>query len=362
VDPRRTTTRTRLAAGLLAVVGALVLGAVGGPATASVGSDSFVAGQSYRGDFPDPFVTKSGDTYYAYATNTANLNLPVLTSKDLVTWTARASYDDKWWHNDGMPRAARWAQTTTINGRTVTRTWAPSVTWVEDRFVLAYTAPLANHTPRKNCVSLATSTVAQGPFTDSSTGPIVCPSDQGAIDPQVFVARNGHPYLLWKTEGVVGRESTKIWVRRLADTGLAFTAGSVPHELLRTAQAWEGHVIENPAMIRIQGLNYLFYSANEYVGDKYAIGYAICATVVGPCTRPRSTPLLATGGKVSGPGGPGPFVGPDGQLRLAYAAWDYGHTGYPTSTACRPNCNQRRLHVATLSIDTSGLLHVAARG
>ncbi|MEP6814090.1 MAG: glycoside hydrolase family 43 protein [Marmoricola sp.] len=353
--------RSSYVALVLGLVGALVAAGLTS-AQASVGSDRFVAGQTYRGDFADPWVTKSGDTYYAYATNTANLNLPVMTSKDLLTWTARTSYDTKWWHNDGMPRPARWAQDANVVGRTVTRTWAPSVTFVKDHYVLAYTAPLAGRRVRKNCVSLATATAAQGPFTDSSSGPIVCPSDQGAIDPQVFVAKNTHPYLIWKTEGVVGRESTKLWSRRLGDTGTGFAPGTTQTELLRTAQSWEGHVIENPAMIRIQGLNYLFYSANEYVGSHYAIGYAICRSVNGPCTRPSTTPLLATGGKVSGPGGPAPFVGPDGQLRLGYAAWDAGRMGYPKSTRCRPNCNQRRLHIAQLRIDTEGLLHVTSRG
>jgi beta-xylosidase len=350
-----------VAALVVGLLGALVAAGLA-PAQASVGSDDFRAGQTYRGDFADPWITKSGDTYYAYATNTANLNLPVLTSKDLVTWKARASYDSKWWHNDGMPKPGRWTQDAGVKGRTVTRTWAPSVTYVKDHFVLAYTAPLKNRTPRKNCIGLATATSAQGPFTDTATAPIVCPSDQGAIDPQVFVAKNTHPYLLWKTEGVVGRESTKFWSRRLNDDGTGFASGSRPNELLRTAQAWEGHVIENPAMIRIQGLNYLFYSANEYVTSKYAIGYAICKGVSGPCTRPRTTPLLASGGAVSGPGGPAPFVGPNGQLRLGYAAWSYGKIGYPKTTKCKPHCNQRRLHLAQLRIDTDGLLHVTDRG
>jgi len=346
---------------LVVGLGALV-GAGLAPAQASIGSDDFRAGQTYRGDFADPWIMKSGDTYYAYATNTANLNLPVMTSKDLVTWTARRSSDGHWWHNDGMPKAARWAQDAHVSGRTVTRTWAPSVTYVKGHYVLAYTAPLAGRRVRKNCVSLATATSAQGPFTDSSSAPIVCPSDQGAIDPQVFVAKNTHPYLIWKTEGVVGRESTKIWSRRLNDSGTGFASGSTQAELLRTSQAWEGHVIENPAMIRIQGLNYLFYSANEYASSRYAIGYAICRTARGPCTRPRSTPLLGSGGAVSGPGGPAPFVGPNGQLRLGYAAWSYGRIGFPKSARCRPNCNQRRLHIARLRIDTEGLLHVADRG
>jgi hypothetical protein len=59
-----------------------------------------------------------------------------------------------------------------------------------------------------------------------------------------------------------------------------------------------------------------------------------------------------------------------GRLRLAYAAWDLGRTGYPTSATCLQSpygCNQRRLHVATVGPDTTpgvlpGALTVTSRG
>jgi hypothetical protein len=68
---------------------------------------------------------------------------------------------------------------------------------------------------------------------------------------------------------------------------------------------------------------------------------------------------------VAGPGGAVPLVDRDGGLRLGYAAWDTGHVGYPTGTACQATsygCNQRRLHVATLAVDANGRLSVARRG
>jgi len=111
------------------------------------------------------------------------------------------------------------------------------------------------------------------------------------------------------------------------------------------------------------GRTYLFYSANRYSTARYATGYAICATPVGPCRRASnsplasSSPLLATGGSVSGPGGPAAFVDTAGRLRLAYAAWDRGRVGYPKDTSSRGKprgCNQRRLHVATLTVLADG--------
>lgn len=309
-----------------------------------VARDPVVPGQRYVGDFPDPSVVRAGSTYYAYSTNTSNLNLPTLRSTDLRTWTAVG---------DAMPRAAGWARSERVGGRTVSRTWAPGVAWVRDHFVAAYTVPLPGGGARKNCISVATSGSAAGPFSDGSSGPLVCPSDQGAIDPQVFV-QGGRPYLLWKTEGVVGRSPTRLWSRELAASGTGFASGSSPTELLSTALSWEGNVIENPAMIRVNGLTYLFYSANEYVDGRYAIGYAVCRSAAGPCERPSASPLMSSGSGIDGPGGPTPVMGPDGRLKLVYAAWDAGRTGYPA--------NSRRLHTASLDILTDGRLRVTDRG
>ena len=118
-------------------------------------------------------------------------------------------------------------------------------------------------------------------------------------------------------------------------------------------------------MVRYRARYYLFYSGGSYADDSYATGYARCASPTGPCTRVSDQPLLATGGRVSGPGGAMPFVDRNGRLRLAYAAWDIGNTGYPKSPACRrtaAGCPQRKLHIATLGVKADRNLVVAGRG
>jgi beta-xylosidase len=333
-------------------------------ATASVGSDDFRAGEVYRGDFPDPSVLRVGSTYYAYATNTGGKLLPAMASTDLATWTARYSNTGRWWENDALAAAPSWAKRHWAHGKWRVSTWAPSVARVEGGYVAAYVAPVSVE-PRKMCVSLAFATSPLGPFVDRSTQPLVCPSDQGAIDPDIYKDRAGNPYLTWKSEGVPGSEPTRIWTRRLNRTATAFDPGAPAVNLLTTEQAWEGNVIENPSMVRAGGRIYLFYSANRYTTARYATGYATCATPMGPCRRAADGPLLATGGSVSGPGGPAAFVDASGRLRVAYAAWDRGRVGYPAGTGCRAStqgCNQRRLHVATLTELADGRLAVAVRG
>lgn len=352
--------RTLVALGL-AVVG---VGAVSGGAHASVGSDDFRAGEVYHGDFPDPSVMRVGSTYYAFATTTGGKLLPEMTSPDLKTWTAHPSSTGRWWQNDALLAAPVWAKQHYAHGRWRTSTWAPSVAPVQGGYVAAYAAPVSLD-PQRMCVTLAHAKSPLGPFVDSSARPFVCGRDQGSIDPKVYTDSLGVIWLLWKSEGIAGVDPTRIYVQQLNATATEFAPNSTPHTLLSTAQPWEGNVIENPSMVAYGGRTYLFYSANQYADSSYAIGYAECATTIGPCTRLGTVPLLATGGSVAGPGGQDAFVGRAGRLRLAYAAWDVGHVGYPTSTACRATaygCNQRRLHVARLEAAEDGTLRVVDRG
>lgn len=332
-----------------------------------VGSDEFKGGEIYRGDFPDPSILRVGTTYYAYSTTIANKNLPVMTSRDMVTWRAHAPWKaGEWWNNDGLNKSASWAEYKTIGTRRVSPTWAPSVAKVGTRYVHAYATPVRGTSPRKFCVSVSTSAHPGGPFVDRTSRPLVCPSNQGAIDPQVWVSPGGRRFLLWKNEGRPGVESTKIWSQRLTTAGTALLPGSSPNLLLETAQPWEGSVIENPAIIFYAGRYYLFYSANSWSSDRYAVGYAVCRAASGPCERPTTVPLLKTTGTVAGPGGETPFVGPNGELRLGYHAWTTGNVGYPPNTTCKSSsagCAQRRLHVATLGVNPDdGTLSVTKQG
>jgi hypothetical protein len=139
-------------------------------------------------------------------------------------------------------------------------------------------------------------------------------------------------------------------VRQLDATATRFATGSPWRTLLTPRDAWEGGVVENPAMIRYRGRLYLFWSGNAFDTTRYATGYAVCRTVLGPCRRKGR--LLASGAVLAGPGGATPFVDTAGRLRLAYHAWRTAEAPYLRSTACRTQqsaCPARRLYVATLA-------------
>lgn len=343
------------AACLLALVGGISTA----PPAAATGSGMFQANVIWHGNFGAPSVLKVGNTYWAYGTTTGGDNLPAMHSSDLRTWRVRAAYPSSqnpgWWggYNDAMPHPARWAlYYIHRNGRAFTSLWAPSVARVNGRYVAAYA--VAAGRPGRHCISTAVSSSPAGPFTDTSTAPIVCASDpSGSIDPQVLTPGDGMAYLIWKNAGVPGSTPSRIWSRQLSTQGQSFASGSRAHVLLATARPWEGNIVENPAMIHYGSQYFLFYSGNA-MSPRYATGYATCAGPLGPCQRPAAPgPLVASDRNISGPGGATPVIGPSGGLRLAYAAWDAGHT--------QPS-DPLKLHVGLLSVGGNGLLHVVARG
>src|SRR5690242_19719628 len=135
-------------------------------------------------DFPDPFVLKVDNLYYAYATNGAGKNIQRATSPDLVHWSMKG---------DAMPALASWAR---IGGNLV---WAPEVIPVGGKYVMYYTA--RDKASDKQCVGVAVSDTPDGRFKDSNDHPLVCQADQGGtIDPDPF--QDGDKlYLYFKNDG-----------------------------------------------------------------------------------------------------------------------------------------------------------------
>jgi hypothetical protein len=341
------------------VLTALLAAGLATPAVAYPGAPWFEPDKPYTGNFPDPDVLRVGSTYYAYGTATGGAYLPVMRSTDLQTWTARSAYDrpvnDDPYFNDALPVPASWGVDVHPGERMSKSVWAPGVERFGDTYVAFY-AVRTRVSPPRYCISLATSSSPEGPFVDRSSGPLVCDADPaGSIDPDPFIDPvTGTPYLIWKSEGVVGSMPTRIWSRQLSPSGTSFAAGSTTTELLRTSQSWEGNVIENPSMIRSGGQLYLFYSGNEWASGDYATSYATCRAPTGPCTKARTRPLLASSGDKLGPGGAAAFLDTAGRLRLVHHWWNAPYTNYPAYPACTKDgsCQtkgQRRLGVVELS-------------
>jgi hypothetical protein len=94
--------------------------------------------------------------------------------------------------------------------------------------------------------------------------------------------------------------------------------------------------------VRKRGAYWLFYSSNEWNSRNRAIGVARCKSPIGSCARVHRTPVLRSRSPMAGPGGPTILRGPEGRLRLGFAAWTDPDIGYDAG-------GQRRLHTLRLS-------------
>jgi beta-xylosidase len=265
-----------------------------------------------KADFADPFVLRDGDTYYAFATNVSGKNVQSAQSKDLVHWELES---------DVMPALPSWAK---LGGSFV---WAPEVMKIGDKFVMYYTA--RDKASNKQCIGVATSDKPEGKYKDTNTAPIVCQADEGGtIDSSPF--RDGDKlYLYYKNDGNCCGLNTYLYVQEMAPDGLSLVGEAT--RLVHNDRAWEGRVVEAPTMWKQDGKYYLFFSANNYAGFEYAVGYANCETAVGPCEDAPENPILASRMQqkplVIGPGHQTITVDDDGETWIVYHVWNVTEAG-----------------------------------
>jgi beta-xylosidase len=278
-------------------------------------------------DFPDPFILRVGETYYAYSTNAGSANIQVIRSTDLLHWERTGE------RGDALPKLPAWAAA----GQFLT--WAPSVLQRDQEFILYYVTRYVEG--GRQCISYAVSPEPDGPFVDPNEQPFLCQlAEGGSIDPDPFIDQNGQLYLLWKNDGNCCGLPIWLYSQALAADGRSL-AGE-PHRLLTQDQNWEKPLIENPTMAFHQGRYYLLYSANWWESEDYAVGYGVCESPTGPCQKPHNGPVLASAGPtVRGPGGASFFRDAEDGLWLAYHAWASPTIGYPSG--------KRRLHLARVA-------------
>jgi hypothetical protein len=316
--------RTR---GLVALV-ALTMGASVLMAVPASAAPTWVVTPSntpaFNGDAPDPHVLRVGSTYYAYTTGTTWGNrIGILKSTNPTSgWQVVGT---------ALPSAPSWQQVDTQN--------APGVIRMGGRYVMYYNAkPLAE--PFR-CISVATSSSPEGPFVDSRSGPLVCDTQRGGvIDASPFIDSDGQRYLYWKNnDGFTNHPAVSaVYVAPLSPDGL--TIGPRFWVMSKSDDRPPLNTVDNPQMVRVGGVYYLFFTGGDYLKASYAVGYAVCNTPTGPCTRPEPGPILSSYGSVAGPGGGSVFSDPAGRYFMAYHAY-----AQPCPNFCSP---PRRFFVAPM--------------
>lgn len=282
-------------------------------ATATLSTTATFQNPVFRTNFADPFVLKVGSTYYGYATGSAGRNIQAATSPDMLRWTLLT---------DAMPALPAWVD---FNEP---RVWAPEVLEINNRYLLYYTAH--DKTSDKQCIGVAVSDKPQGKFRDSSRTPLVCQSAEGgSIDPSPF--QDGDQlFLYWKNDGNCCGQPTYLYVQPLAPDGLSLSGEAT--RLVRNDQPWEGRIVEAPTMIKRGAQYYLFFSANDYAGFEYAVGYATCVAPVGPCQDAAENPILASLREQPLVVGPGhqTVIQIGDETWLIYHVWEVSQAGLRT--------------------------------
>jgi beta-xylosidase len=258
-------------------------------------------------DFPDPDVLSVGDNYYAYATNSNQLNIQAARSADLVHWELLG---------DALPELPAWAV------QSFGWAWAPEVfSPAEGDYVMYFTARFAIGHDGRQCIGLATNQDPAGPFISSDPEPFICQMDEGgSIDASTFLDTDGRRYVLWKNDGNSGGWQTWLYIQKISADGLSLEGE--PQRLLTVDQRWEGILVEAPTLWLQDGKYYLFYSANAFNDRRYAVGYAVADDILGPYVKAEG-PFLATdlAAGVVGPGGQDIVTSPGGDTWMIFHGW-----------------------------------------
>ncbi|MDQ2729069.1 MAG: glycoside hydrolase family 43 protein [Actinomycetota bacterium] len=275
-------------------------------------SESLDANVDGLDDIGDPYVLtvppgEHGNphtSYVLYWTTDWNSNVPTAVSSDHVHWRRVA---------DSLPVLPSWAMSS------ATMTWGPTVHRVGTAWVLYFSTEDA--ASRLECLGRATSSSPTGPFTDTTSAPLVCQTALGGdIDPSVATDTSGASALLWKNDGNANGAPVSMWEQPLAADGLSVTAS--PTRLIGADQAWEHNIVEGPAMLAASGGGFwLFYSGGTWQSNTYDTGVAWCATVAGPCRKTANAPLLSSTPTAVSPGGFDTFVDGQGKLWASYSAF-----------------------------------------
>lgn len=267
-------TRSHLlaAVGLAGVISLGALQPAAGQAIAGLRSSvpTAVVNPVLPGDFPDPSVTKIGNTYWATATS-SNWGpvFPLLKSTNLTNWTLVG-------HVFSGEQPA-WADY---------YFWAPEISQDGGKTYIFYAA----HKKGGNlAVGVASADRPEGPYRDH--GPLVGQPD-GSIDAFPVRDEKGQPYLVWKEDGNSIGQPTPIWAQPMNAARTALTGTKT--ELFRNTAPWEGRLVEGVSMVRHGGYFYAFYAANGCCGGSctYATGVARAKTLLGPWEKYTRNPIL----------------------------------------------------------------------
>lgn len=249
----------------------------------------------FERDFPDPFVLKFRNQYWAYCTGFRNDGcFGILHSRDLVNWREVGS---------------------ALNPPPfdVPCYWAPEVFYDNGLFYLYYS--VGNEALME--IRVAVSDNPAGGFVDSGHK---LTNEEFAIDPHIFVDTNGERYLFYATDFL---EHTHIGTGTVVDKMIdEFTLEGDPRPVTRARYDWQvydperkekggvrWHTVEGPFVLKHKGVYYEMFSGGNWQQPTYGVSFATSRNVIQNEEWEQNSdgvnvlPILRTlPGKVVGPG------------------------------------------------------------
>ena len=282
----------------------------------SKGSHATYLNPVYPRSFPDPFVLKFRDTYYAYCTDFAEDGnvFGILRSRDLVNWERIGGAMRPL---DPSPPFY----------------WAPEVNYDNGKFYLYYAA--GPETVME--IRVAVSDRPDGGFIDSGHR---LTHEDFAIDAHVFIDNDGTKYLFYATDFL---DHTYIGTGTVVDRMIDwFTLAGQPRPVTRARYDWQvydpnrkekggvrWHTVEGPTVLKRKGLYYEMFSGGNWQNTTYGVSFAISDRIDNPdewlqfSDGENVLPILRTDpGVIIGPGHNSVVRGPNNrELFCVYHRW-----------------------------------------
>lgn len=290
---------------------------------------------AWEGYLADPFVLRVGEGFYAYGTGgpKPGAPMPILRSADLSTWEIVGHAFD------ALPGQSN---------------WAPEVAFRDGLYHLYYSS--GGPEGEGHRIRLAVGESPEGPF--RLLPGAVIPGEPFSIDAHPFRdPSDGAWYLFFAKDFFDGRVGTGIAAAPLGDNMASLTAQPTPimrssadWQIFERNRLWHGrrweawHTVEGPFVVFRNGLYWLFYSGGLWKGSGYGIGCLFAEAVLGPydpAAAKDGPNMLQSSDSLRGPGHCSIFVGPDGEDRIAFHAWDEGFAA-------------RRMYIARLMWESGG--------
>jgi hypothetical protein len=291
-------------------------------------------------DAPDPDIVFTGGTYYAFTTGSVwgnQIGIAQTTNSDpALGWhtVGGISGASAFPENGATSPPASWEANNTPT--------SPGVFQYDGKWIMYYDA--VEQSTGRYCITVATASVVSGPYSDPSSGPLVCQlSLGGSIDPQPFVdPATGAPYLIWKSNDGSSTSPSTVWSEPIASDGVSLSGSPTAiFTIDPVTYPWQT-TTDDPSMAFAGGSYYLFFSGGNYLSNYYPVGYVVCSGPSGPCDQDESSdPILNTNG---GSGGGMEFTDASGNWWIVYQTW--------ASPSCTNyGCGgQRWMYVAPISL------------